>query len=182
MTVEYRPTLEDVFRLKQALHRRVTRHPLLWTVFAGGCLIFIGGAMMASIGSAGWWLLALPGAAFAATAYAATRVNAPTLAKVEQEYAARAWVREPFRVEADADGLRYEHGPYRARAAWPAFSRVIETDHHLILCQRRSPGALAYGLAKRELERTPGGVVGWRRFIDDAVRKGKATSGPAAGH
>ncbi len=176
MIVEYRPTLEDVFRLKQALHRGVTRHPLLWTVFAGGCLIFIGGAMMASIGSAGWWLLALPGAAFAATAYAASRVNAPTLAKVEQEYAARAWVREPFRVEADADGLRYEHGPYRARAAWPAFSGVIETDHHLILCPRRSPGALAYGLAKRELERTPGGVAAWKDFLEASLKSSPRTS------
>jgi len=170
MKVVYQPTVEDVFRLKQALHRRVARHPLLWTVFTGGCLIFIGGAMMASIGSAGWWLLALPGVAFAATAYAATRVNAPTPSKVEQEYAARAWVREPFRVEVDADGLCYEHGPYSARAAWSAFSRLVETDHHLILCQRRSPGALAYGLAKRELERTPGGVAAWKDLLSSSLK------------
>jgi hypothetical protein len=171
MTVEYQPTVEDVFRLKQALHRRATRNPLVWTVFLGGCLMFAGGGMMASIGSAAWWLLALPGASFAATAYAATRINAPTRGKVEQEYAARAWLRDSFRVEAGADGLRYEHGPYSARIAWPAFSRLLETDHHLILCQRRSPGALAFGLAKRELDRTPGGVKGWREFINTSLRK-----------
>jgi hypothetical protein len=174
MKVVYQPTVEDVFRLKQALHRRAARHPLLWTVFVGGCLILVGGATMASIGSAGWWLLALPGAAFAATAYAATRINAPTLAKVERDYAARAWVREPFRVEVDSEGLRYEHGPYSARAAWSAFSNLVETDHHLILCQRRSPGALAYGLAKRELERTPGGTAAWEQFISNALRASRA--------
>jgi len=173
MTVEYQPTLDDVLFLKQALHRRAAKHPLLWTVFVGGCLIFAGGATMASIGSAGWWLLALPGAAFAATAYAATRINAPTRPKVERDYAARAWLREPFRVEIDANGLRYEHGPYSSCAAWPAFHKLIETDHHLILCQRRSPGALAYGLSKRELERTSGGVAGWRSFIATALRDAK---------
>ena len=170
MTTEYQPTVEDVFRLKQALHRRVTRSPLLWTVFLGGCLIFAGGAMMAAIGSAAWWLLALLGAAFAATAYAATRINAPTRVKVEKEYAARAWLRDSFRVELGADGLRYEHGPYRARVAWPAFSKLLETDHHLILCQQRSPGALAFGLAKRELGRSPGGVAAWRELIRTSLR------------
>jgi hypothetical protein len=170
MKVVYQPTVEDVLLLKQALHRRVARHPLLWTVFVGGCLIFVGGAMMASIGSAGWWLLALPGVAFAATAYAATRLHAPSLAKVEREYAARAWVREPSCVEVDAEGLRYEHGPYSARAAWSAFSKLVETDHHLILCQRRSPGALAYGLAKRELEQTPGGVAAWKEFLTSSLK------------
>lgn len=174
MTVEYQPTVEDVFRLKQALHHHATRNPLVWTVFLGGCLIVAGGAMMASIGSAAWWLLALPGAAFAATAYAAARVNAPTRGNVEKEYAARVWLRESFRVEVDADGLRYEHGPYRARIAWPAFSKLVETDHHLILCQRRSPGALAFGLAKRELDHTPGGTNGWREFVFGAIRQAGA--------
>jgi len=47
MTIEYQPSVEDVFRLKQALHRRATRNPLIWTVFLGGCLIFGGGVMMA---------------------------------------------------------------------------------------------------------------------------------------
>jgi len=97
-------------------------------------------------------------------------MNAPTRVKVEKEYAAHAWLRDPFRVEVDADGLRYEHGPYLARIAWPALSNLLETDHHLILCQRRSPGALAFGLAKRELDRTPGGVDAWRELMTTSLR------------
>jgi hypothetical protein len=178
MTVEYSPTLDDVFRLKQALHRRAARHPLPWCVIVGGCLILLGGGMMASIGSAAWWLLALPGAAFAATAYAATRLNAPAREKVEREYAARAWLREPLRVEVDADGLRYEHGPFRSRAAWGAFAKLVETDHHLILCQRRGPGALACGLPRRELDRTPRGAAGWRESISVAVGTSRGAGRP----
>jgi hypothetical protein len=171
MTIEYQPTLEDVFRLKQALHRRASRNPMLWTVFLGGCAVFAGGAMMASIGSAVWWLIALAGAAFTATAWAATRIHMPTRARVEREYAARAWLRDPFRVEVDADGLRYEHGPCCSRAAWPAFTKLVETDHHLILLERRAPGGLAYGLAKRELDKTPGGTAAWREVLGSALRE-----------
>ena len=174
MTIEYRPTLEDVFRLKQALHRRASANAMLRTVLAGGCAVFAGGAMMASIGSAAWWLLALAGAAFTATAWAATRIHMPTLARVERDYSARAWLRDPFRVEVGAEGLRYEHGPYRSRAAWPAFAKVIETDHHLILLERRAPGGLAYGLAKRELDKTPGGTAAWRDFLASALRTARA--------
>ena len=170
MTIEYLPTLEDVFRLKQALYRRAAGHPLLWTILLGGACIALGGALMALTASAVWWLLCFAAAAFAATAWLATRINAPTLADVEQEYAARAWLREPFRVEVTPDGLRYEHGPFRSTAAWPIFTGLLETEHHLILTERRAPGALAYGLSKRELDQTPGGTTAWREFLNENLR------------
>ena len=176
MRISYQPTLEDVLQLQEALHRRARRHPLLWMVLLGGVAIAAGGAMMASVASAAWWMLALAGAAFAATAWAAARLNAPTRAKVERDYAARAWLREPFTVEVDGDGVRYEHGPYRARAAWPAFTKLLETDHHLILLERRAPGALAYGLAKRELDKTPGGTAAWRQFLRSSLRAARAAA------
>ena len=178
MTVTYQPTLDDVLRLQQALHRRARRHPLLWMVLLGGVALAAGGAMMASVASAAWGMLTLAGAAFAATAWMAARLNAPTRAKVERDYAARAWLREPFTVEVDAEGVRYAHGPYRARAAWPAFTKLLETDHHLILLERRAPGALAYGLAKRELDRTPGGTVAWREFLTKSLRAARGADGP----
>ena len=171
MKVEYTPTIDDVFRLKRALHRHGRRHPLLYTMLAGGVTVAVGGAMMASIGSAAWWALAFAGAVFAAVAWAASMVNAPTLSQIEKEFAARAWMRDPFRVEIDAEGLRYEHGPYRSRAAWPAFTHLLETDHHLILTERRGPGALAYGLAKRELAKY-GGVASWRDHLSAQIHTG----------
>ena len=176
MTVSYEPTVDDVLHLQRALHRRARRHPLLWTVLLGGVVMAAGGAMMASVASAAWWMLALAGAAFSATAWLATCLNPPTRARVERDYAARAWLRDAFTVEVDGDGLRYAHGPYRARAGWPAFTKLIETDHHLILLERRAPGALAYGLAKRELDRTPGGTAAWRTFLKTRLRAARATA------
>lgn len=171
MTIEYPPTLDDVFRVKQALHRRAARHPLRWTILLGGVAIAAGGVMMASVASAFWWLPAFAGVAFAATAWLAARINAPTFAKVEQEYAARAWLREPFRVEVDSEGLRHEHGPYRSKAAWAAFTGLLETDYHLILLERPAPGALAYGLSKRALDQSPGGTAAWREFLTSNLRR-----------
>jgi hypothetical protein len=162
MKIEYRPTLDDVFRLKLALHRRAAGHPLRWTILAGGVSIAAGGAMMASIASPVWWALTFAGALFASAAWAAGRINHPTPARVEQEFAARAWLREPFRIQVDDEGIHYEHGPFRSRAAWTVFTGLLETDHHLILLERPAPGALAYGLSKRELDRTPGGAAAWR--------------------
>lgn len=170
MTTEYHPTLEDVFHLKQALHRRAARHPLRWTILFGGVAIALGGTMMASTASPVWWLLALAGATFAAAAWAAARVNAPTFANVEQEFAGRAWLREPFRVEVDSAGLRYAHGPFRSRANWSAFAGLAETEHHLILLEHAAPGALAYGLSKRELDKTTGGTAAWRQFLTTSLQ------------
>ena len=174
MTIRYQPTADDVLHLRQALHRRARRHPLLWMVLLGGVSLAAGGGMMASIASPAWWILALAGVAFAGTAWLAARAGAPARAKVERDYAARAWLRDSFTVEVDGDGLRYVHGPYRSRAAWPAFAKLIETDHHLILLERRAPGALAYGLAKRELDQTPGGTAAWRRFLTSRLRSARA--------
>ena len=176
MTIEYVPALDDVFRLKQALHRRAAAHPLRWTILFGGAAVAAGGAMMAFTASPVWWALTFAGVAFASAAWAAARVNRPTLARVHDEYAARAWVREPFRVEVDSDGLRYEHGPYRSTVAWSAFTSVVETDHHLILLERRAPGALAYGLSKRELDRAPGGMAAWRDFLTSTLRATRSNS------
>ena len=170
MTLDYRPTPDDVFRLKQALFRRAAGHPLRWTILAGGVAVALGGSMMACTASAVWWLLAAAGAAFAAAAWAAARINRPALAKVEREYAARAWLRDPFRLEARPDGIRYEHGPFRSEAAWSCFAGLLETDHHLILVERPAPGALAYGLSRRELDKTPGGAAAWREFLAAQLR------------
>ena len=176
MTVTYQPTLDDVLYLQQALHRRARRHPLLWMVLLGGVALAAGGAMMASVASAAWWMLSLAGVLFAGTASLAARLNAPNRAKVERDYAARAWLRDAFSIEVDAEGLRYAHGPYRSRAAWPAFATLIETDHHLILLERRAPGALAYGLAKRELDKTPGGTTAWREFLKTSLRAARGAA------
>ena len=170
LTVEYNPTPDDVYHLKLALHRAAFRHPLLRTMLAGGAAMAVGGAMMASVGSSAWWTLSLAGTAFGLTAWLATRITAPTPAKVERDYRGVAWMRESFRVEVDEAALRYEHGPYRSRADWPAFATLLETDHHLIVTEKRGPGALAYGLAKRELDRTPGGTAAWRDFLAHQVR------------
>ena len=169
MTIEYVPTLDDVFRLKQALHRRAVANPLRWSILLGGAGIALGGAMMAVTASHVWWALALGGTAFAAAAWAAGRMNRPTFARVSDEYAARAWLRDPFRVEVDVGGLRYEHGPYRSQVNWSNFTGLLETEHHLILLERRAPGALAYGLAKRELENAPGGAAAWRSFLTSTL-------------
>ena len=172
LTVEYNPAAADVYHLKLALHRAAFRHPLLRTMLAGGAAMAVGGAMMASVGSAAWWTLALAGAALGATAWLATRITAPTPAKVGREFRGVAGMREPFRVEVDDAALRYEHGPYRSRVGWPAFATLLETDHHLIITEKRGPGALAYGLAKRELDRTGGGTAAWRAFLVQQVRAG----------
>ena len=180
MILDYAATPDDVFRLKRALHRTACRHPLMGTILLGGAAIAAGGAMMACTASAVWWLLCFAGVAFAATAWYAVKVNQPTAAKVEREYAHRAWLREPFRVEIGPDGLRYEHGPFRSQAAWPALAGLVETDHHLILTERRAPGALAYGLAKRELEKTPGGTAAWRDSIRSNLARACSTQPPAS--
>jgi hypothetical protein len=170
LAIEYNPTAEDAYHLKLALHRAAFRHPLLRTMLAGGAAMAVGGAMMASIGSPAWWTLALAGTVLGLTAWLATRITAPTQAKVEREFRGVAWLREPFRVEVDDAALRYEHGPYRSRAGWQACAALLETDHHLIVTEKRGPGALAYGLAKRELDRTPGGTAAWREFLAQQIR------------
>jgi hypothetical protein len=171
MTFEYTPTADDIYRLKLALHRQSLRHPLLYTMLAGGTLIVIGGAMMASIASPAWWTVSFVGAAFTAAVWLAPRLTAPTAEQVEAQFRAFAWMRDPFRIEVDEAGLRYEHGPYSARAAWTAFTGLLDAEHHLILTEHRGPGALAYGLVKRDLDRTAGGTAAWRQFLSQKLRK-----------
>jgi hypothetical protein len=163
--VEYAPTPADALDVRRVMHRRALRHPPLLMVLAGGAVIAAGGAMMAAIGSAVWLTLVLFGLALPAMLLLAWRKAAPTPDKVEEEFSRRLWLGEPYRIEADEDGLRYEHGPFGARLQWDAFARVVESDHSLVLQELPSAGALVYGLSKRELEKAPGGVSAWRTLL-----------------
>ena len=170
MKVEYTATIDDVFHLKCALQRRVRRHPAMLCLAAGSVLMIAGGTLMAATGSWAWTAIPFGGVALGAATWAAVRRLTPTREQVEREYAARALLRQPYRAEVDDDGVIYAHGPYAARLSWSAFDRLVETDHHLILMEKPGPAALAYGLAKRELERS-GGVAAWKALIRKHVPK-----------
>jgi hypothetical protein len=168
--VEYIPTLDDVYHLKLALGRRLRRHPLLWVFVLGPVVIAAGAATMAVTGAWLWWGLALFAAGLCGLTWAALRKTGVTRRQVARDYAKRAWLRTPLRIELTDDGVVYEHGPYRSWTKWSAFARLRETDSHLILLEKNGPAALAYGLAKRELERTEGIAV-WREFIAAQFRR-----------
>ena len=169
MKVEYTPTVDDVLALKRTLQASVRRHPALIFLAGGPVAVAVGAALMAVAGHPIWWSLTLFGLALSGLTLAASRRNGVTRAQVERDFAALAWLRTTYRVEADETGLRYEHGPYRATANWGAFRELRETDHHFVLMEKRAPGALAYGLAKRELERS-GGVATWRAHLSAHIR------------
>ena len=180
MKVEYTPTVDDVLALKRTLQASVRRHPALYSLAGGPVAVAIGAALMALAGHPLWWSLTLFGLALSGLTLAAWRKNGITRAQVEREFDTLAWLRTTYRVEADETGLRYEHGPYRARAAWETFREVLETDDHFVLMERRAPGALAYGLAKRELAKS-GGVATWRDHLSAHVRTagGRVRTRPA---
>jgi len=170
MKVEYVPTLDDVYRVKQALGRPLRRHPLLWVFVLGPVVVAAGATLMAVTGAWLWWGLTLFALGLSGLTWAALRKAAVTRGQVEREYAQRAWLRTPLRLELTEDGVAYEHGPYRARSAWSAFTGILETDSHLILLEKNAPAALAYGLAKPALERVETVAV-WREFISSRIRR-----------
>ena len=169
MKVEYVPTIDDVYRLKVALGRPLRRQPLLWVFVLGPAVVAAGAALMAVTGAWLWWGLALLGAGLSGLTWAALWNVPTTLEQVRREYAQRAWLRTPYRLELSDQGVSYQHGPYRSRAGWSAFAGVAETDSHFILLEKGGPTALAYGVAKRELEKAEG-VAAWRDFISSRVR------------
>jgi len=170
MKVEYTPTVDDVVRLREALQSRLRRHPALLALTVAALAFSAGATVMATHGVATWWPLAGLGLALAAIPVAAARKKPVSRARVEHEFAARAWMRMTYRLEVDDAGVTYEHGPYRARSAWPAFRELVETDDHLVLMEKRGPASLAYGLAKRELA-AAGGVNAWRTHLATHVQK-----------
>ena len=170
MKVEYVPTLDDVYRLKLALGRPLRRHPLLWVFVLGPAIVAAGAALMAVSGAWLWWGLTLFCLGLTGLTWAALRKTATTRQQVEREYGQRAWLQTPFHLELTEQGVSYRHGPFQSRSAWAAFARLQETDSHLILMEKGGPAALAYGLAKRELEKA-GGVVAWREFIAAQLRR-----------
>lgn len=170
LKVEYSPTPADGLEVRRCMHRRALRYPPLVIVFGGCAALVSGGLTMASIGSGVWLALVFFGLLLPALLLLAWRQAAPTLAKVEQDFAIRPWLSAPYRIEADAEGLRYEHGPFTSRVAWSAFAQAIESPEALVLLERPAAGALVYGLSKRELERTPGGVSAWREHLSRGIR------------
>jgi uncharacterized protein (DUF58 family) len=168
--IEYTPTLDDVYDLKLALGRRLGRQPLLWVFVLAPLVIAAGATLMAVTGAWLWWGLALFATGLSGLTWAALRKIRVTRPQVEREYARRAWLRTPFRLEVTAEGVLYEHGPFRSRSAWGAFKGIAETESHLILLEKNGPAALAYGLAKRELERTETTRV-WREYITAHMRR-----------
>jgi hypothetical protein len=170
MKIEYTPTLDDVYQLKSALGQPLRRHPLLWVLVLGPMVVAAGATMMALTGAWLWWGLTLFATGLSGLTWAALRKTQVTPGQVEREYARRAWLQTPFRIELTDEGLLYEHGPYRSKSKWSAFARLQETDSHLILLEKNGPAALAYGLAKRELERGEGVAV-WSEFIRSQLRR-----------
>jgi hypothetical protein len=164
MRIEYTTTPDDVFHLKRFLHGRVRRHPAILSLAAGSILLTLGGTIMAATGSWAWSALAFGGVALGAATWAAVHKSAAARDRVERDYAALAWLRQPYRLELDDAGLSYAHGPFSARLSWSAFARLAETDHHLVLMEHSGPAAMAYGLPKRELDRH-GGAAAWKEFI-----------------
>jgi hypothetical protein len=170
MKIEYTPTIDDVYHLKLALGRPLRRHPMLWVFVLGPVVIAAGATTMALTGAWLWWGLALFATGLSGMTWAALRKTRVTRGQVEREYGQRAWLQTPFRIELTDEGLLYEHGPYRSRSKWSAFARLQETDSHLILLEKNGPAALAYGLAKRELERREGVPI-WSEFIRSQLRR-----------
>ena len=169
LQVQYVPTPGDALEVRRFFHRRGLRYPPLVMVFLGSLSLAAGGAMMGAIGSAVWFVLTFAGVLFFAAVLLAFAKNAPVPEKVGEEFGGRGWLRTPFRVEADADGVRYGHGPFSVRATWDAFSRWVETEQALVLLEKPAAGALVYALPKRELERA-GGVAAWRQFLRSRLK------------
>jgi hypothetical protein len=167
--VQYTPTVEDVFRLKQALAGRLRRHPAILSLAIGSVLLVCGGTAMAATGSASWSVLAFGGVALGAVTWVAVRKAGVTREQVEKDFAALAWMHHPYVAEIDDEGLSYEHGPYRARLRWTRLARCVETDHHLVLMEKPGAAAMAYGLAKRELDKADGTEV-WKAVIARHIR------------
>jgi hypothetical protein len=170
LAVEFVPNPDDLLHARRIAFRRALLNPPAVMIFSGCLLLAAGGAMMAAIGSSVWLTLAMFGLiAFISLALAFARL-APTPTKIDKEFATRPWLRSPIRVEATAEALIYEHGPIRARLTWAAFSRLMETDHALLLEETPSPAAMFYSLPKRELDRTCGGTAAWCAFLSDRLR------------
>ena len=169
LSVEYVPTPADALQVRRYFHRHALRYPPLAMMLFGCVALAVGAALMGVIGSAVWLALSVFGLLLLGMMLLAWRMAAPTPEKVEREYAARQWLRTPFRVAAELDGVDYEHGPFSARLTWAAFAKVAETGDALMLLEKPSAGALVYGLAKRELDRA-GGATSWRHFIDERLR------------
>ena len=170
MKVQYTPTVDDVVGLRRVLQSRLRRHPALFALAIGGGAFTAGAVVMAANGAPIWWPISILGLALAMIPVAVVRQWKVSRVRVEQEYAARAWMRMTYRVEVDDAGVTYEHGPYRARTAWPAFKELVETDDHLVLMEKRGPASLAYGLAKRELA-AAGGVNAWRTHLATHIKQ-----------
>jgi len=168
--IEYTPTLDDVYQLKLALGQPLRRHPLLWVLVLGPVIVAVGATMMALTGAWLWWGLTLFATGLSGLTWAALRKTQVTRGQVEREYARRAWLQTPFRIELTDEGVLYEHGPYRSWSKWSAFAKLQESDSHLILLEKKGPAALAYGLAKRELEKHEGCAV-WREFVAANLRR-----------
>jgi uncharacterized protein (DUF58 family) len=168
--IEYTPTLDDVYRVKLALGQPLRRHPLLWVFVLAPVVIAAGATLMAVTGAWLWWGLTLFSLGLSGLTWAALRKIKVTRQQVEREYAGRAWLRTPFRLELTEAGVEYEHGPYRSRSAWSAFKGIAETDSHLILLEKNGPAALAYGISKAEIGRGDGVSV-WREFITAQLRR-----------
>lgn len=168
MKVEFVPYVDDIFRLRRSVQRRHQHGPLV-ALFVGTPLVVAAGAVtMALTGPPLWWTAAAVAAALSCMTLVGVRNLSITREQVEKEFVARPWMREPFRLEADEAGITYEHGPYRARAAWEAFAGLRETDDHLVLEEKRGPAALMYGLPKRELDQAGGSAV-WRTFLSTHI-------------
>lgn len=166
LSVEYVATPADAMELRRFFHLRGLRYPPLAMVLCGSVLLAAGGALMAGIGSWLWLAVGGFGVLLCALLLLAWHRAVPDPAKVEEEFAARAWLRAPFRLEAGVDGVCYEHGPFAVRARWPAFAAVTETAGALILLEKPAAGAMVYALPKRELDRSGGaGVSVWRSFL-----------------
>lgn len=163
MKVEYVPTLADALDVRRALFARQVRHPLVLVVFAGAACIAVGGTMMAATGSAVWTALPLAALVGATSLWAGFRRLAPRKASSD-DAAPQSFDQLVYCIDVSDEGVRYDRGPFRACAAWSAIDRLVETDDHLILLERRGPGAMAYGLSKRELDRV-GGTASWREMI-----------------
>ena len=172
MKVEFVPDVDDIFRLRRSDQRRHQRGPLVALFVGTPLVVAAGAATMALTGPPWWWAAAAVAAALSCMTVVAVRKLSVTREQVEKEVGTRPWMRETFRLEVDEARITYEHGPYRARAAWEAFAGLRETDHHLVLEEKRGPAALMYGLPKRELDRAGGSAV-WRAFLSthfDKVR------------
>jgi hypothetical protein len=172
LAVDYVPTHEDILHGRRFLFRRTALfHPTV-LMFNAGSLLFVAGAvMMGTIGSSLWLTAACFGFLFIIMLASGFWKLAPTRKKVEEEIAARAWLRTPAHVQLTDDAMVYDHGPLHARLTWPAVARVVETNHALLVMEKAAPGAFFYCLPKRELDKTPAGSRGWRDYLTSRLAR-----------